>query len=61
MIAQELKIPDTPKCTVRFTIGSANQGSEEYSGLQVSPHYIKSELHENLASLGPFRFLNRIK
>ena len=40
------------KCTVQFTIGSADPGSEEYSGLQVSPHYSKSELHENSASLG---------
>ena len=39
------------KCTVQFTIGSADPGSEEYSGLQVSPHYSKSEIHENPTSL----------
>ena len=52
MIVQALQILESLKCTVQFTIGSADPGSEEYSGLQGSPHYSKSELHENSASLG---------
>ena len=52
MIVQVVQIVESPKCTVQFTIGSADPGYEEYSGLQVSPHYSKSEIHENSALLG---------